>query len=108
MVTEKQVTKKATKAPKTEAAKVKGEPRMAASDLNKVLKVRKDLKFRGARQAWYERLTKFDGKPLGDYVKDVTQDRPSKYGARSTHAGDPEPVSGWVRFFVRNNYASLS
>jgi hypothetical protein len=108
MVTEKQVAKKATKAPKTEADKVKGEPRMAASDLNKVLKVRKDLKFRGARQAWYERLTKFDGKPLGDYVKDVTQDRPSKYGARSTHAGDPEPVSGWVRFFVRNNYASLS
>lgn len=108
MVAKKQVVETAQKVLKTEAAKVKGEPRMAASDLNKVLKVKKDLKFRGARAAWYARLTKFDGKPLGDYVKDVTTDRPSQYGARSTHAGDPEPVSGWVRFFIRNNYASLT
>lgn len=90
----------------TQAAQ--GEPRMAAAELGKTLKVRKDLKFRGARAAWYERLTKFDGKPLGAYVKDVTDNRPSQYGARSKHAGQPEPVSGWVRFFIRNGYASLT
>lgn len=67
----------------------------------KVLKVKAGMKYRGARQSWYERLLAYDGKPLADFVANVTEDRPSVYGARSRHMGNPEPVKGWVRFFER-------
>ena len=68
----------------------------------KVLKVRKGLKYKGARQAWYTRLCEYDGKPLAEFEANVTSNRPSCYQARSKHCGNPEPVRGWVRFFERN------
>lgn len=99
---------KVKKAAATKSPANKADAQVSGAEQAKKLTVRKDLKFRGARQAWYERLCKYDGKTLGDYVKDVTADRPSVYGARSVHQGKPEPVAGWVRFFIRNGFANLS
>jgi hypothetical protein len=71
------------------------------------LKVKAGLKFRGARQAWYEALLAYDGKPAAEFLAHVEATRPSKYGAKSKHAGTPEPVAGWFRFFVRTGVATL-
>lgn len=72
------------------------------------LKVKAGLKYRGARQAWYEVLCAYDGKPVSDFLAAVEANRPSKYGAKSKHAGTPEPVAGWFRFFVRTGAATLT
>jgi hypothetical protein len=44
---------------------------------------------------------------LAEFVENVTKDRPSVYGKNSIHAGEPEPVSGWVRFFLREGVAKI-
>lgn len=75
-------------------------PAPAAAPL-KVLSVKAGQKFRGAREAWYGRLVQFDGKPLAEFVASVTANRPSVYGSKSKHHGQPEPVPGWVRYFFR-------
>ena len=67
-----------------------------------VINVKVGLKYRGARDNWYKRLLEFNGKPLAEFIASVEADRPSVYGAKSTHAGQPEPVPGWVQFFRRN------
>lgn len=67
----------------------------------KVIAVKSGQKLRGARAAWYERLVEFNGKPVAEFVASCTADPPATYGARSKHAGQAEPVQGWVRFFVR-------
>lgn len=72
-----------------------------------ILKVKAGQKFRGARAAWYERLAAYDGKPVTEFLANVEKDRPSVYGARSKHAGAPEPTPGWLRFFVRTGVAEL-
>ena len=79
-----------------------------AGNVAKLRVIKRDGKFRGARQAWYERLCAMDGQPLPEVLAELEAKRPSVYGARSKHAGSPEPVSGWVRFFVRNGYMGTS
>lgn len=66
-----------------------------------VLRVKAGIPFRGARKAWYELLTQYDGKPVSEFLAAATAERPSKYGARSKHCGQVEPVAGWYRFFLR-------
>lgn len=62
-----------------------------------VLKLlKKDAKFRGARDAWYKRLVEFDGKTLDEYVKDCTDNCP-----QLTKNSTKEPPMGWVGFFKR-------
>lgn len=58
--------------------------------------LKKDPKFRGAREAWFKRLTEFDGKPVDAYVKDCTDNCP-----QLTKNGTKENPSGWVGFFKR-------
>lgn len=70
--------------------------------------VKRDLKFRGARQAWYDRLCAMDGKPKAEVFAALESDRPSNYGSKSKHAGKPEPVAGWVRFYERNGYVKFA
>lgn len=69
--------------------------------------LKKDLKFKGARQAWYDRLCKMDGKTKEEVLADLEKNRPSVYGSKSRHAGKPEPVPGWVRFYERNQYIAF-
>jgi hypothetical protein len=84
-------------------------PAAAAPAAPKVatLQVRKGMQYRGARAAWYERLCEYDGKPVAEFVASATANPPSVYGSRSKHAGKPEPVPGWLRFFVRTGVAEL-
>lgn len=72
------------------------------------LQVKTGLAFRGARAAWYATLVQYNGKPATEWLEHVTAKRPSVYGPRSRHAGQPEPVPGWFRYFLRNGYASIS
>jgi len=67
----------------------------------------KEGNFRGARQAWYERLKEYEGKPLADYVKSCTDDPPS-LPQKGKGAGKAEKPSGWVSFFVREKVLELS
>ncbi len=62
--------------------------------LIKVLK--KDAKFRGAREAWYIRLKEFDGKPVEEYVQDCERSCP-----QLTKNQTKENPTGWVGFFKR-------
>jgi hypothetical protein len=76
-------------------------PVVKAAAQVQVLRVKAGMPFRGARKAWYELLTQYDGKPAADFLAAATAERPSKYGARSKHCGQAEPVAGWFRFFLR-------
>lgn len=93
--------KNVTKAPK-------GEVVAPSTEKVQLLTVKVGLKYRGARQAWYETLCKYDGKPASEFLAAVEANRPSNYGAKSKHAGTPEPVAGWFRFFVRSGVATLT
>lgn len=66
----------------------------------KVLK--KDTKYRGAREAWFARLVEFDGKTEGEFLASAKEKPPAL-----TRNQTPEPPSGWVRFFVREGVLSL-
>lgn len=73
--------------------------------INKTVKVnfRKD----SARDLYYQRLVKFNGKSLADFIKDVEKTPPS-CPKRGKLAGKPEPVAGWVSFFQRGGWIELS
>lgn len=82
-------------------------PAVAANPETKPLRLvvlKSDLKFKGARHEWYERLKGLAGKTKEEVMADLEARRPSNYGAKSKHHGKPEPVAGWVRFYERNKY----
>ncbi len=97
----------ATQQTKTETAAQNAAPQQASAAKPQILKVKQGQKYRGARAAWYERLCQYDGKPVTEFLANVESNRPSNYGARSKHAGQPEPTPGWLRFFVRTGVAEL-
>lgn len=75
------------------------------------IKINKDAKvnFRkgSAREAYYERMVKFNGKTVEAFAKSCAKDVPSVPG-RGKLKGKPEPVSGWVSWFVRNGFVTLA
>lgn len=71
----------------------------------KILTMKAGMSYRGARQAWYERLVSLEGLTEKEVYEDLELNRPSVYGAKSKHCGKPEPVSGWVRFYERTGVA---
>lgn len=83
---------------------VKAEPAPAAESkptkvtIIKVLK--QGAKFRGARQAWYDELVKYDGKSKADYEKACTDKPPSL-----PKSGRAEAPSGWTSYFKRTGIA---
>lgn len=95
MATKQKVEQTTTDAPATPA-----EP-------EKLLTVKAGQKYRGARQAWYERMVTLEGKSRKDVEADLEANPPALYGPRSKFAGKPEPVSGWVRFFERTGVAEF-
>lgn len=62
--------------------------------LIKVLK--RDAKYRGAREAWYQRLLEFDGKSVDEYVESCKTNCP-----QLTKNQTAENPTGWVGFFKR-------
>ncbi len=75
-------------------------PQPARPQKLKVLK--KDQKFRGARDAWFARLVEFDGKTEGEYLESCKEKPPAL-----TKNGSAENPTGWVRFFVRTGVLSI-
>jgi hypothetical protein len=57
--------------------------------------------FKGARAAWYASLQQYNGKPVNDWLAAVHAKRPSL-----PLSGNPEPVSGWWAWFVRQGIAA--
>lgn len=74
------------------------------------IKLNKDVKanFRpnSARASYYERISKFNGKSVEDFIKSVEKDVPST-PQRGKLKGKPEPVQGWISWFNRNGYITL-
>lgn len=77
-----------TETPKQEASPT------PAPKLIKVLKA--DAKYRGAREAWYNRLKEFDGKTVDEYIEDCKKRCP-----QLTKNQTAENPTGWVGFFKR-------
>jgi hypothetical protein len=67
-----------------------------------VLKVKPDLKYEGARAAWYGALLKHNGKSENDFIDACTKSPPAL-----PKSGKSEKPSGWLRYFVREGVASL-
>lgn len=79
-----------------------GAPVVEASPvIIKVLK--KDAKYRGAREAWYQRLVEHDGKPLQTFYASC-QSQPPKL----TKAGTAEDPKGWFSWFKRQGVADTA
>lgn len=65
--------------------------------------IKKDAKFRGARESWYARLVEYDGKTEGEYIESCKEKPPAM-----TKNGTAENPTGWVRFFVRQGVLSIN
>lgn len=91
-----EATKSGVAAQKAETAT----PVVVKTQKLKVLK--KDTKYRGAREAWFNRLVEYDGKTEGEFIQSTTEKPPAL-----TKNGTPEAPSGWIRFFVRSGVLSL-
>lgn len=95
----------ASASPKTAAApaqKVEAAPAAAPARPSKIKVVKADTKYRGAREAWFNRLKEFDGKTEGEFLAD-TRERPPALTRNQT----AENPTGWMRFFVRSGVATL-
>lgn len=64
-------------------------------------------KLRGARAAWYAVLTECDGKPASEFLVRCIKNPPS-LPTKGKSAGVAEKPTGWLSWFVRNGYATLS
>lgn len=95
----KKVNTKVTKEAETKAAPKAASANPVRPQKLKVLK--KDVKFRGARDAWFARLLEFDGKTEGEYLESCKEKPPAL-----TKNGQAENPTGWVRFFVRTGVLS--
>ena len=75
------------------------------------IKLNKDVKanFRkgSAREAYYQRLCSFNGRTVEAFAKSCAEDVPST-PSKGKLKGKPEPVTGWVSWFVRNGYVELA
>lgn len=60
-----------------------------------------------ARDVYYQVYAKHAGKPLSE-IEQIITDNPPSVPKKGKLAGQPEPVSGWTRWFVRNGYIALT
>lgn len=72
-----------------------------------VLAVKGNVPLRGARQAWYQLLLSYSGKPAKAFLEAATASPPS-LPQKGKGAGKPEPAAGWLRWFVRQGIASYT
>lgn len=66
------------------------------------LQVKTGVKYRGAREAWYQRLLAHEGKPAAEYLTSCKEDPPSL-----PKSGVAEAPQGWLAFFQRTGVATL-
>lgn len=67
-----------------------------------IVKVKAGVKYRGARQAWYDVLCKYEGKPAADFLAATTAKAPSL-----PKSGVQEKASGWLGYFIRTGVATV-
>lgn len=87
--------------PKAPAASAAPTPKVVSKVVG-TLKVKDGMKFRGARDEWYKVLQAHDGKPAQEYLEATTKTPPSL-----PKSGKQEPSSGWLRWFVRHEVATI-
>lgn len=96
----KQAAKAASASKETVTAQAEAAPTPARPQKIRLLK--KETKYRGARDAWFQRLVEFDGKTESEFIESTKAKPPAL-----TKNGTAENPSGWVRYFVRTGVMSL-
>ena len=71
-----------------------------------VTKIQANFRPNSARALYYEAITKFNGKSVDAFAKSVAAAPPSVPG-RGKLKGKPEPIQGWISYFVREGYIEL-
>lgn len=66
-----------------------------------IMRVKEGLKFRGARESWYNLLLQHNGQDAGSFIEAAKANPPCL-----TKKGTAEDPRGWLRFFVRNEVVS--
>lgn len=72
----------------------------------KLTKVKANFRPNSARALYYEAISSFNGKSVDAFAKSVAASPPSVPG-RGKLKGKPEPVQGWISYFVREGYVEL-
>jgi len=82
---------------------------MATKKVNIIQAGKSPVNFRAnsARALYHARMASFVGKPLTEFVASCEAEAPSTPN-KGKLKGKPEPVSGWVSYFTRNGYFSIT
>lgn len=80
----------------------KGHQTVEAVQTGKVLRVKGEQEFTGARAAWFGALQAHDGKSADEFVEACTAKPPVL-----TKSGKAEDPKGWLRYFVRTGVARV-
>ena len=80
---------------------------MAQQTINVVKGVTPNFRQGSARALYWQVMAAHNGKPLNAFVKAVAANPPSVPG-RGKLKGKPEPVQGWVSYFIRNGYITVA
>lgn len=59
-----------------------------------------------ARDLYWQRIQKFDGKPLSAFKDSVAKDVPS-VPTKGKLQGKPEPINGWISWFKNAGLISI-
>lgn len=84
--------------PKAEAAAAPTPTRKAGT----IKLLRTDVNYKGNREAWFNRLREYDGRPLDDFLASAKESPPAL-----TRNNTPEPPAGWVGFFKRERVLAV-
>lgn len=68
----------------------------------KIKLLRTDVRYKGNREAWFNRLKEYDGKTLDEFLTSASEKPPAL-----TRNGTPEPPMGWFSFFKREQVAAV-
>lgn len=85
----------------------KGTTIMATQKIKLVKGVKANFRTGTARAEYFDAICKFNGKPIGDFVKACAANPPSTPRSGKLK-GKQEPVQGWVSYFIREGYITLS
>ena len=86
---------------------------MATKKTEKVITIKvvsgpeKEYRANSARDLYWSRIKTFDGKTLEAFKADVVKSVPS-VPTTGKMTGKPEPVRGWVSYFVNQGFVQLT
>lgn len=72
----------------------------------KLTKVKPNFRANSARASYYEAIAKFNGKSVDSFAKSVAATPPST-PKRGKLKGKPEPIQGWISYFVRQGLVEI-